>query len=108
MKKYLGSIIKNYDVHKIGHNFINQVKYTLSLQHQNKISRLVIIAPITSKIKQLFPFEVKVNIQKKEGKIMLDQIRSVDKARLSGKLSSIGIETMFDIEKALKIVFALT
>jgi len=74
---------------------------------QNKKSQRVIIAPVTSKVKAVYPFEAKVTVNGKEGKAMLDQIKTADKRRLGKKISAVDIETMFEIDKALKIALAL-
>jgi mRNA interferase MazF len=73
----------------------------------NEVSDIVIIAPITSKIKQIYPFEVKVEVQKKPGKIMINQCRAIDKSRLLDKIEAVDHEIMHAVEGAIKIVFAL-
>jgi mRNA interferase MazF len=75
---------------------------------QNKKSLRVIMAPITSKIKTIYPFEARVAVAGKEGKAMLDQIRAVDKSRLGKKITSADIETLLEIDRALKVALALT
>lgn len=45
----------------------------------------VIIAPMTSSVKQ-YPTRVTIEFQGKKGQIVLDQIRTVDKARLIKKI----------------------
>lgn len=79
----------------------------LSNNAQNKKSRRVIIAPITSNTRTIYPFEAKVKVGAKVGKAMLDQIRSVDKKRLGKQITHIDIETLLEIEKALRIVLQL-
>jgi mRNA interferase MazF len=74
----------------------------------NEMAHIIMIAPITSKIKTIYPFEVKVTVNGKNGKIMLNQCRAVDKSRLTEKITSIDSETMKLVEDALKIVFALS
>ena len=74
----------------------------------NEMSSVIIVAPITSKIKTIYPFEVKISVDGKMGKIMLNQCRAVDKSRLSRKIDSIDQEMMNSVEDALKIVFGLT
>jgi mRNA interferase MazF len=74
----------------------------------NEMSSLVIVAPITSKVKNIYPYEVKVSIDEKLGKIMLNQCRAVSKSRLSRKIDVADQETMRSVEDALKIVFALS
>lgn len=73
----------------------------------NEASSRVIVAPITSSIKKIFPFEVALLIQNKKGKVLLDQIRAIDKQRLSHKIGLCDFKTMALIEEALKIVLAM-
>lgn len=79
----------------------------ISNDAQNKKSQRVIIAPVTSKIKNVYPFETKVAVNGKAGKAMLDQIKTIDKQRIGKKISSLDNETMLEIEKALKVSLAL-
>ncbi len=74
----------------------------------NEMSDVVIIAPITSKVKNIYPFEVEIFIENKRGKAMINQCRAVDKSRLKGKLGEANLETMKSVEEALKIVFAIS
>jgi len=74
----------------------------------NEMGRRVIVAPITSSVNQIYPFQVKVEIQGKPGKALLDQIRAVDKLRLYGRIALVDKMTMTQIDKALKISLGLT
>jgi mRNA interferase MazF len=74
----------------------------------NELSSVIMVAPITSKIRQVYPFEVKISLTGKPGKIMLNQCRAVDKSRLNGKIDSTDRETMTSVEEAIKIVFGLS
>lgn len=74
----------------------------------NELSSIVIVAPITSKIKNIYPFEVKIVVQGKPAKIMLNQCRAIDKSRLGKKINNIDTETMKAVEEAIKIVFSLS
>lgn len=73
----------------------------------NEMSQLVIIAPISSKIKNVYPFEVKTLVNGRPGKIMLNQCRAVDKSRLKAKMDEIAPEQMRDVDEAIKVVFAI-
>lgn len=73
----------------------------------NQISTRVIVAPITSSVRRIFAFEVPIEIEQKKGKILLDQIRAIDKIRLGKKLGVCDEQTLDAIEDALKIVLAL-
>lgn len=74
----------------------------------NETSKVVMIAPITSKVKRIYPFEVKITLNEKPAKIMLNQCRALDKARIGKKISEVDSETMRAIEDAIKVVFALS
>lgn len=74
----------------------------------NEMSDVVIIAPITSKIKNIYPFEVAITVQKKSGKAMINQCRAVDKSRLTGKLGEADPKTMHAVDEAIKIVFSIS
>lgn len=69
----------------------------------NEVSQRVIIAPITSSVTHVYPFEAKVTINGRSGKALLDQVRSVDKQRLSKKIAVLDEATMHHIDKALKV-----
>jgi mRNA interferase MazF len=88
---------------------INKIRPALIVSNDNgnEYGQRVIVAPITSSVKKVYPFEVKVDVEKKSGKVLLDQLRSVDKQRLSKKLSALDYETMKLVNKALKIVLDL-
>jgi mRNA interferase MazF len=73
----------------------------------NEMSNIIIVAPITSKVKSIYPFEVTVSVDRKPGKIMLNQCRAIDKSRLITKIDGIDHETMKSVEDALKVVFGL-
>jgi mRNA interferase MazF len=74
----------------------------------NKHLNRVIVAPITSNIKNIFDFDCAVTVQGKKGKVMLDQLRSIDKSRLNNRIESIDSEMLENLEKALKLTFNLT
>lgn len=72
----------------------------------NEISALatVIVAPMTSKGFD-FPVRVKCEFQGKNGLILLDQIRSVDKQRLVKKLGSLDKRTARKVSDLLVEMF---
>jgi mRNA interferase MazF len=67
--------------------------------------RTVIIAPMTSKGRAA-PFRIQVSFKRKQGLILLDQIRAVDKVRLLKKEGAIADKTMLDTLRTLQEVFA--
>ena len=74
----------------------------------NEVSSVIIIAPITSQIKNIYPFEVEITVDGKPAKIMLNQSRAIDKSRLGRKINSVDNDTIKAVEEALKIVFGLS
>lgn len=64
----------------------------------------VIIAPMTSTCK-LYPTRIPVLFEKKEGYIVLDQIRTVDRLRLLKKLGTIEKETANSVLMTLQEMF---
>jgi len=71
----------------------------------NKHIRTVIIAPITSTVKN-YPTRVTTTFQSKKGQIVLDQIRTVDKSRLIKKLGSISSSAEEKVLSVLQEMFA--
>ncbi len=76
----------------------------VSNDSQNRVGRRYIVAPITSVVKTLYPFEVKINIDGKSSKVMLDQIRTIDHIRLAEKLGQVSPEELNQVERAIKLV----
>jgi mRNA interferase MazF len=89
---------------------INKTRPALIVSNDsgNEYSQRVIVAPITSSVKKVYPFEVQLQVGEKDGKVLLDQLRSIDKQRLSKKISVLDYETMQLVNKALKITLDLT
>ncbi len=74
----------------------------------NEYSNAVIIAPITSKVKKIQSYEVKIELAGKIGKIMLHQCRVVDKSRIGKMIDCSTNSIMEQVNEALRIVFDLT
>lgn len=70
----------------------------------NQHLRTVIIAPMTSKGFDA-PFRPSLTFQGTHGRILLDQIRSVDKARLVKKLGSLSAITHQKVLATLQEIF---
>lgn len=65
----------------------------------------IIIAPLTSSLKN-YPTRINCQIQGREGQIVLDQIRTVDKQRLIKKIDSLNRRTQIKLHKALFEMFS--
>ena len=67
----------------------------------------VMIVPITSQIKRLYPFEASVSIDDTEARAMADQMRAIDKRRLGKYICTITKSELRNIQSAIKIVLEL-
>ena len=75
----------------------------LSPDEMNRSLPVVIVAPITSS-KKSWPTRADIKLSGKTGQIMLDQIRTVDKTRLTKRIAEVDVAEALD---ALQIMFAL-
>ena len=64
----------------------------ISPDEMNKYIKTLIVAPMTSEIRD-YPSRVSVTFDGKEGSIVLDQIRTIDKSRIIKKLGKIDGKT---------------
>ena len=78
----------------------------------NRYSDRVIVAPITPQhTDRIYPFEVVV--PSGEGglqhtsKVLLDQLRSVDKLRLRSRLGALPPERMLEVDQAIRVSLAV-
>lgn len=67
--------------------------------------RTVVVAPMTSNGRPA-PFRIPVTFKRKQGLILLDQIRAVDKVRLVKKEGAVADKTLLDTLRTLQEVFA--
>jgi mRNA interferase MazF len=77
----------------------------ISPDEMNRFIRTVIIAPLTSRGRS-YPTRVDCRFDKKDGQVVLDQIRTVDKARLIKKLGRLEETTQERVLGCLAELFA--
>ena len=77
----------------------------ISPDEMNRHIDTVIVAPMTTK-GRLYPTRIPVRFQRKTGQIVLDQIRTVDKARLVKRLGTIDHITADRVLALLAELFA--
>jgi mRNA interferase MazF len=104
----MGMVINQYEVFLIDLEPAkgNEIKKTrpclvISPNEMNKSISTVIIAPMTTKSHN-YPTRVEVDFQLKQGWIVLDQIRTVDKMRLVKKLGKIKQKEVKDVKAVLQ------
>ena len=77
----------------------------VSPDEMNRHIRTVIVAPMTS-MRRDYPTRVSLVFKKKEGQIVLDQIRTIDKSRLVKKLGVIDSKSQLEVISVLQQMFA--
>jgi mRNA interferase MazF len=77
----------------------------ISPDEMNDAIHTVIIAPMTTKGRP-YPTRVPCRFQRKNGQVVLDQIRTVDRIRLVRKLGRLDLETSTTVLDVLREMFA--
>ena len=77
----------------------------ISPDEMNRHIATVIVAPMTTKGRP-YPTRVACRFQGKDGQIVLDQVRTIDKTRLLRNLGQIGKSTQADVLDTLAEMFA--
>jgi mRNA interferase MazF len=77
----------------------------ISPDEMNRFIRTVIVAPLTSKGRS-YPTRVDCRFDNKDGQIVLDQIRTVDKVRLVKRIGRLDEVTQEDLLDGLAEMFA--
>jgi len=68
--------------------------------------KTVIVAPMTSTIRDHFPTRVNTTFKSKKGQVTLDQIRTIDRSRIIKILGRISEEAQNNILNILSIMFS--
>ena len=77
----------------------------ISPNEMNKYIKTLIVAPMTSKIRN-YPTRIPVVFEGKEGTIALDQIRTIDKSRIIRNLGTLDTKTATLVLEALNKIFS--
>ena len=108
----MAMVVKRFDVYLVNLDptIGSEIQKTrpclvISPDEMNRNIRTVIIAPMTSAQKE-YPTRVSCTFRKKQGQIVIDQMRTVDKARLIEKLGSIDSKAQLDVISVLQRLFA--
>ena len=105
-------VVNRFDVYLVGLDptIGSEIQKTrpcivISPDEMNHNIRTVIIAPMTSASRD-YPTRVPCTFKKKQGHIVLDQIRTIDKSRLIKRLGSIDSKAQLDVVTVLQRMFA--
>lgn len=77
----------------------------ISPDELNRQLQTVIIAPLTTQ-SHPYPFRLPCQIDQRDGYIVLDQVRTVDRARLGAPLGDLDVATQTALLNALAALFA--
>ena len=101
-------VIKQYDVYlinldpTIGHEIKkSRPCIIISPNEMNRYISTVIIAPLTTQ-SHSYPTRVPVKFQGKDGWIVLDQIRTVDRQRLVKRLGRVGPQVIASVKDVIR------
>tara|TARA_R110000772_G_scaffold197005_1_gene307760 strand:- start:172 stop:492 length:321 start_codon:yes stop_codon:yes gene_type:complete len=93
-------MVKQYDIYwvNLDPTVGSEIKKTrpyliISPSFSNKLLNTVLVAPITSTIRN-FPMRVSITLKNKAGQIASDQIRCIDKVRLIDKIDTLDKESI--------------
>jgi mRNA interferase MazF len=105
-------VVKRFDVYLINLDptIGSEIKKTrpcliISPDEMNRYINTAIVAPMSTK-GRAYPTRVACKFQGKQGQVVLDQIRTVDKARLVRKLGRIDAQTQTSVLSILGEMFA--
>lgn len=108
----MGVVVKRFDVFLINFDPIigSEIQTTrpcvvISPDEMNRHIATVIVAPMITK-SRAYPTRISCQFQDKDGQIILDQIRTVDKARLVKKLGQINPDEQKLVLDTLAEMFA--
>ena len=77
----------------------------ISPNEMNRHISTVIVAPLTTKLRT-YPTRVPCSVEGKQGQIVLDQIRTVDKSRLIKRISTLNRSVQSKVFAVLSEMFA--
>ncbi len=108
----MGMVVKQFDVYlaNLDPAVGSEIRKTrpcliVSPDEMNRHIATVIVAPMTTQ-GQKYPSRVPCKFGGKDGLVVLDQLRTVDKARLVKRLGRLSAETQVDVLSVLSKMFA--
>ena len=108
----MGVVVNRFDVYLINLDptLGSEIRKTrpclvISPDEMNRHIATVIVAPMTTK-GQSYPTRISVRFQGKDGQIVLDQLRTVDKTRLVKRLGKISAPTQKAVTALLVEMFS--
>jgi mRNA interferase MazF len=108
----MGVVVQRFEVHLVSLDPVvgSEIRKTrpclvISPDEMNRHIATVIVAPMTTAARE-YPTRIRCRFQGKQGQIALDQLRTVDKARLVRRLGRLGKAPQEAVLAALQEMFA--
>lgn len=76
----------------------------ISPDEMNAHIKTIVVAPLTTTSRN-YPTRIAVSIGGKKGWIVIDQIRTIDRARLQNKIGTVAAQTALKIKQVIKETF---
>jgi mRNA interferase MazF len=73
----------------------------------NRYGSRVVVLPITSNLDSLYPGEARIEVRGRPARVLGDQIRSIDKARLRSRIGALTRQELASVENAVQITLDL-
>ena len=73
----------------------------------NAYGSRVVVVPVTTNVSSLYPGEARVEVEGRPCRVLGDQIRSIDKARLRTRIGTLRQEELHDVDVALHVTLDL-
>jgi len=73
----------------------------------NAFGSRVVVIPVTSNVDTLYPGEAKIELRGRPARVLGDQIRSIDTARVRSRIGRLTRQELLDVEDAVRITLAL-
>ncbi len=73
----------------------------------NAKGRRVVVLPVTSNVESLYPGEARITVRGRPARALGDQVRAVDRRRLTSRITVLPREEAAAVEEALRITLAL-
>jgi mRNA interferase MazF len=73
----------------------------------NRALNRIQVVPLTSKVAKVYPAQALVTLEGQQSKAMADQIATVSKLRLRGRIGRLDVLDMAAVDRAIRIQLAL-
>ena len=104
----MGMVIDQYEIYLVALDLTqgSEIQKTrpclvISPNEMNHFINTIIIAPMTTKSHN-YPTRIEINFENKNGWIVLDQIRTIDKIQLIKKMVKIDKKTILKVKNTLR------